>query len=162
MTSPVGQSIRRRRGEAYATPDVLIDAATRYEDDPHAQAFVASHPDGATLEEVSVHFGLTRERVRQIEERALRSLVLRLQLMGISADDVGELLRSKPSADLPDLYHSGVTRSDYGAAHYSAGSGAWSWRSRPLPVEPYSEHGQRVEAAIASLDAMAERLRGAA
>lgn len=37
--------------------------------------FVAEHPDGATLAEVSALFGVSRERVRQIEESALAKLV---------------------------------------------------------------------------------------
>lgn len=45
--------------------------SSRYADDPAARAFVAAHPGGATLEEVGAAFGVTREAIRQIEERAL-------------------------------------------------------------------------------------------
>ena len=45
-----------------------------YEDDPWARQFVEAHPDGATLELVGEVLGITRERVRQIEEVALRKL----------------------------------------------------------------------------------------
>jgi hypothetical protein len=38
--------------------------------------FVHRHPGGATLEEVGDAFGVTRERVRQIESGALRKLAL--------------------------------------------------------------------------------------
>lgn len=39
-----------------------------------AQHFVATHPGGALLEEVGDALGITRERVRQIEQAALRKL----------------------------------------------------------------------------------------
>jgi len=45
-----------------------------WEDDPRAQYVVAHHPDGITLDEVGLLLGVTRERVRQIEESALRKL----------------------------------------------------------------------------------------
>lgn len=48
--------------------------------DPVAQAFVRKHPDGATLEEVGEAFGVSRERIRQIEEQALRHLRMRIAL----------------------------------------------------------------------------------
>lgn len=43
-------------------------------DDPWAQRFVEEHPGGATLSEVGGALGITRERVRQIEEVAMRKL----------------------------------------------------------------------------------------
>lgn len=43
-----------------------------YEFDLDARRFVVEHPNGGTLEEVGDHFGVTRERVRQIEAAALR------------------------------------------------------------------------------------------
>lgn len=39
-----------------------------------ALAFVEEHPDGATLEKVSEGYRVTRERIRQIEYRALTRL----------------------------------------------------------------------------------------
>lgn len=45
-----------------------------WEDDLWAQAFVDAHPEGATLAEVAEALGLVRERVRQIEETALRKI----------------------------------------------------------------------------------------
>lgn len=45
-----------------------------WRDDPWAQAFVRAHPDGGSLEEVGKAIGVTRERVRQLEESALMKL----------------------------------------------------------------------------------------
>lgn len=45
-----------------------------YPDDPWARQFVQEHPEGATLEEVAQALGMSRERVRQIEEEALTKL----------------------------------------------------------------------------------------
>lgn len=42
--------------------------------DAAAQAFVAEHPLGATLEEVAEAMGVTREAVRQLEEAAFAEL----------------------------------------------------------------------------------------
>lgn len=47
---------------------------TPWECDAAAQRFVAEHPGGATLDEVGEFFGISRERVRQIEVQALRKL----------------------------------------------------------------------------------------
>lgn len=143
----------RRRGVVYEVPEALLDEHTRYEDDERCRRVVEAHPDGMTLAEVSMHFGVCRERIRQIEERALRSLVMRCELAGISREDVASVLGSKRSDDTPDTTGGGYV----GRARAGTGSGHWS--ALPLPVEPYSEHGQRVEAALVELDAMAERLR---
>ena len=54
-----------------------------WEDDPGAQAFFAQHPGGATLEEVAAALGVTRERVRQIEEVALRKCRREAKRIGV-------------------------------------------------------------------------------
>lgn len=59
----------------------LID----YEDDPWAQQFVAAHPDGATLEQVGAALGIVRERVRQLEESAIRKCRRAAQKLGAEA-----------------------------------------------------------------------------
>lgn len=45
-----------------------------WEQDDRARALVAKNPGGMTLKEVGDYFGLTRERIRQIEEQALYSI----------------------------------------------------------------------------------------
>jgi transcriptional regulator with XRE-family HTH domain len=76
--------------ERRAAPPVrpLVDGTTRYADDVAAQLFVLAHPGGAAHESVAEALGVTRQRVAQIEEVALRKLRLRMQIAGISAADV--------------------------------------------------------------------------
>jgi hypothetical protein len=45
-----------------------------WEEDEIAQSVVAAFPGGMTLEQVGLCFGVNRERVRQIESKALRKL----------------------------------------------------------------------------------------
>jgi hypothetical protein len=52
------------------TADAIVDAMEQdYES--CSLDLVARHPDGMTLEKIANVFGLTRERVRQIEEKAM-------------------------------------------------------------------------------------------
>ena len=46
----------------------------------------SSNTDGRTLEEIASMFDITRERVRQIEAKALRSLRQKLTAKGIYKD----------------------------------------------------------------------------
>jgi transcriptional regulator with XRE-family HTH domain len=66
----------------------LVDSATRYVDDPAARLFVAHFGDAASYEDVGEALGVSRERVRQIEEVALRKLRLGMRAAGITAADV--------------------------------------------------------------------------
>jgi len=47
-------------------------------DDEVVAAFVAAHPSGGTLEEVSAAIGVTRQRTEQIVKRALRKIYRQL------------------------------------------------------------------------------------
>lgn len=49
------------------------------------------HPDGLTLEQISELHGLTRERVRQVEEAAMRKVKKLERLRGTAVDIVGLL-----------------------------------------------------------------------
>jgi DNA-directed RNA polymerase sigma subunit (sigma70/sigma32) len=84
-TNPVDptdiENIRSRRPKS-AISDVLP-----YEDDLVARVFVAMHPNGATLEEVGAMFDVTRERIRQIEAKAIRKLQAACAAEGLELED---------------------------------------------------------------------------
>ena len=52
----------------------IVSSTTRYEDDVVAQLVVEMYPDGVPGEVVGELLGITRQRVSQIEIRALRKL----------------------------------------------------------------------------------------
>lgn len=102
-----------RRPRPARSPEHLQRERTRWADDPEAQAMVAESPGGMTLGEVGEYFGITRERVRQIEADALRKIrladintgKLRRALTDILQDRPGPTgLRNGPSWDeIPSL-----------------------------------------------------------
>lgn len=83
---------KRGRGSERSQSVVPADASPRrvafetlpWEHDAEVRAFVAAHPDGATLEECGEWLGVTRERVRQMEGEALVSLARELRRRGIT------------------------------------------------------------------------------
>jgi Fe2+ transport system protein FeoA len=95
LTLQRGAHYKAVHGRAYG---VSISHALAYEDDVEAQRFVDEHPNGATLDEVGVALGLSRERVRQIEADAVANLVRRLRLVGITRDELLELFASREAA----------------------------------------------------------------
>jgi hypothetical protein len=68
--SPTCPKHRWRRG----TDEPLVDRDTPYEDDVGCQLFVSTFRGGATLDAIAEAFGVSRERVRQIETEAVRKL----------------------------------------------------------------------------------------
>jgi hypothetical protein len=119
-----------------------------YSQDVIAMTLVSRFPDGICLEAIGHHIGIVRERVRQIEARALAQLRAALEAEGIEARDIGAWLASRPEATV-----------DVSNPRDKPWVSSCEVRDKPLAVEAYSEHGQRVEAACRELDAFVERAR---
>jgi len=58
----------------------FLDFETPYAEDARCQMLRSNWPDGAALEDVAAAFGVTRERIRQIETDALRTFARRLRV----------------------------------------------------------------------------------
>lgn len=67
--------------------------ALPWEADRWARAWVAAHPGGATLDEVGKALGVTRERVRQVEESGMRKFEREARRCGVAMRDLLEVLR---------------------------------------------------------------------
>ena len=109
-----GSPVDQRRNKALQTcvrhrwarrDVVLVDRVTPYEEDVAAQLFVAAFPGGATLEAVALAMGISRERVRQIEERALTSV----RVSGVARCDDEEVEEWKPRGRGRGFYPTGRT-----------------------------------------------------
>ncbi len=138
---PVGQ---KRGPKPRAVVVATVRADVRFRDDVEAQRLVEAHPDGMTCEDVASALGLSRERVRQIEHDAMRTLVARLVLSGIGAGEVAAGFARR--ADTQWFGRARGTADARAIDGAEATCGAWS------------EQGQRVEAACAALDEAAGRL----
>jgi len=89
---PRPDSSRSRCDACYGVHDrrarALIDGTTPYDEDKRCQYVVEHHPHGLTLDQIGDLLGLTRERVRQIEAKALERLVKRMRLVGLDVEDL--------------------------------------------------------------------------
>lgn len=128
-----------------------IDQVTPYERDLRCRVIVREHPDGLSRESVGALLGISGERVRQIEESALRAVEAQCQALGISGADLWAALASRGGEE-----HTADGRG--GPQKGRMGVGDWRETGEPLPVGPYSEHGLRVEAAIVELERVVARL----
>ncbi len=146
---PAGGGAAKRGRVIPRTGERLIDPDERWSEDDRAWYVVTVNPDGLTLDQVGALLDVSREYARQLEVRAIQKLRVALARDGLSADDVGDWLSRRPERE-PD-------RSAPSAPERHARAGLPDWRGVPLPVEPWSEHGQRVEAACCELDAIMER-----
>ena len=72
----------RSRAAARMAPadEPFLDFETPYAEDRRCQMLRSNWPDGASLEEVASAFGVTRERIRQIETEAIRTFARRLRV----------------------------------------------------------------------------------
>lgn len=83
-----------RRASVHRRPDAVIDSVTPFDEDETARVIVAMQTRPMTLDEVGSLFDLTRERVRQIEQGALRKMQAALRLRRIhGSNDLGDLDR---------------------------------------------------------------------
>lgn len=135
-----------------AAPEALVSPGSPYSEDLVAQRFVEEHPDGATLEEVGHYFGVTRERVRQMEVTAIEHLKKRCQLAGISREDVAAMLMSRGR---------GTTGEEWASAASTGGAG-YVLTNRKPPEEPLPERfespsGVLMESAIAAAQERIDR-----
>lgn len=122
-----------------------------FAEDQAAQDFVAAHPGGATLEVCGDALGITRERLRQIETKAIKSLRKRCRLVGITAEDLAAVLAGRRS----NVEHMAPTTSPVG---YTGRTPSEAKVQPTLPEELYSPEGQRLAAAVGELEARAGRL----
>ena len=139
------------RGVHVASSSAVVHPTSRYEDDSAAQMVVGLY-QGMTLEQVAEYMGVTRERVRQIQARALHNLRAALALAGVRERDVLAMLAAKFSADEP--------MSDLGRA--PAGYGGTSQGEAAAREGAWSEHGRRVEAALDAAELAVYRAQVAA
>lgn len=121
-----------------------VSPVTAWEDDPDARRLVEENPDGMTLEAIGDAFGVTRERVRQIEQSAIETLRRRAPEFGLSLEDLMHALAAKPETP---AFPSGYKACARGGRQLSAAA-----------LEP-SEATQRIGASLDALDASGRRLR---
>lgn len=120
-------------------PDARSVNVVPFSEDLGAQRFVKQHPDGATLEQVGAYLGVTRERVRQIESKALPRLLRYCKRAGISPEDVASYFASRSR-------NSSTDHMDAGAG--AGGATASAREPDVLELGFGAELGQRLEAAL--------------
>ena len=91
--TPAADGPVREFTPADASPRRAAFDSLPWDEDEDVRAFVAAHPDGATLEEVGEYLGVTRERVRQMEGAALARLAGRLRDAGVTEASQSEIVR---------------------------------------------------------------------
>lgn len=113
-TASVGEILTRGRGVCWDCRDeghapradmaalVVVTRGARYRDDVGAQLFVSHFVGGASDYAVGLAFGLTRQRVAQIQQRAIDRLVRAAKRLGV---DLAALRDAFTSDDHDALEH---------------------------------------------------------
>lgn len=99
-----------------------ISPHTSYDDDPACQAIVEANPDGIDNADIAEHMGISRERVRQLVERALASLRARCVLAGITPEDLAAVLARRER----------VSPLQHAHEHFAEGNGFMSTTGNPV------------------------------
>jgi hypothetical protein len=146
-----------------------IDGETWTDDDPIALREIERRGP-MTLEEIGAAMGVSRERIRQIEERARRRVAVGLAAAGCTEADVREwLMRSRPahvldiSAESAPPGDAAPVRETADRDGYDAPARSWergldrAGRPERIAVVGFeSELGERLERAVAELEVEAE------
>lgn len=94
-----------------AVADAVVHPTLEFERDHAARAFVVHHREGATLDEVGTAFGLTRERIRQIQQSALVKIRRVCEREGIDvADFVHALANRREEQAHPSVHEDRLVR----------------------------------------------------
>lgn len=95
---------RAERNAAWAPADDYVQrrrTGVRYEDCAASQMFVNAHPHGATLDEIGAFFGVSRERIRQVEQQAMAKLAAaRPELADLLSNDDSPRLAGQVSGEI--------------------------------------------------------------
>jgi ribosomal protein L13E len=81
-------------GACYARP---CPYACRWRNEDGSCVLEIADEGGASLSEVGEHMGVCRERVRQIQDGALRKLRVRARKFGLSAADIDSMFGVRPA-----------------------------------------------------------------
>lgn len=148
---PYSSERRRARYQRARTGTLMptgrpAKTVTPWEEDRAARLLVALMDDegGVPAEYVAAALDMSRALVDEVTVGALAKVRAALTADGLDEHDFARWLSAKPES-----------------SHDSSTPVEWPSPSRevPLVVEPYSEHGLRVEEACRELDATVERAR---
>lgn len=139
---------------ALVKPEALprLDPDLPYERDLEAQRLVREYPDGIDNVRLGECFGVSRERIRQVLEKALGRLRTRAEAAGITAEDLAAVLAQRGRGS----EHEHPRATSYAETPqlicYRMG------REAALPEAFYSERGLRAEAALVEAERRIARL----
>lgn len=139
--------------EARGLPDLTRWIA---EDSPEAWAWIdatVSVCGPMSQEEIALAIGVTRQRVEQIEGAAVRRLLAECERVGISRQDVAEVLAGRREAVLPD-HGVAMSRTSHLYGYHAAERAA-----RAEPASDCAPGGPMAAACLAELERLERRMR---